>query len=267
MRYISIVVVVMLVLSPFAGIALAQEGTSTPTPGDEQASPTTTQTPTTTPTATPTETPEPTKTSDGSGDDSDTNVSRDDLWKMFKDSGSKEITERSIVMQVGPTVTVTKYEFDESSGTVTVWFASKVTTSVTVTDASALDASRATSKGQSRIVQIPRTEKGERIRITFPATVASDGNQRITFAPGDGWVYQLSNKKTGGGSTPLDKVLSLWYVYMSLFVAGIGSLWYLRGWFNRQSIDGPPVNEDGVELPDSTMYGDFEVIEGDGDDE
>lgn len=183
---------------------------------------------------------------------SDDRPSPSELWQMYQESGQGGVTERSLVMDVGPNVQITKFEFNEEAETVTVWFTADVTTHVSVTDASALDASKTTSKGQSRGITIPRTEEGERIRVTFPATVDSEGNQRITFAPGDGWIYQLSNGQTGGpwfDGRPMYE----WFAYFAIAVV-IGVSVYIVRRIRKQD-SGPIMTADGAQLTRGFQHG------------
>lgn len=170
-RTVLVVLFLVSALTPMMGVAAATGGTTTTAPPA-------------------------TNTTAGNNSTNSTNQAASQLlWKLIQKSQtpSKKKTV-NIVEQVSPTLWITGYHFNKQDGTVTVTLSSRVSTTVTVTDASGIDPHQATGKTSMRTITIPRGT----YTITVPATVASDGNQLITLSDGHG-LYWLSNKVVANG--------------------------------------------------------------------
>ncbi|GGC49793.1 hypothetical protein [Haloferax sulfurifontis] len=255
-RAVAVALLLSLVVSASVPVG-AQEGTTTPTTPPNETT-------TSTPTATPTETPTPDNGGEtqtpGGGQADGLNVTAEDLWKVFKESEDAEKpSENRILKQIGPNLYVTDAEWDNDAGLVEVTIRARVTTRVTITDATGVF--NGDNVGDKQSVTVPRGT----YTLVLPATPSDQDPtyQAISFDPGDGHVYGLESKDSpDGGQTFFDSNRPMW-VWFLYFAGGFLALGALSFVYRLRKMDtGTPYTSDGIKLPKRFRFG-IEAVEDD----
>lgn len=192
-------------------------------------------------------------------------ISAEDLWTLLKESDDADRPEeQSLLTDLGPNLYVTDLEFDDRRETATITVVARVTTRVTITDATAFDRSSEVSVAESRGMTIPRGT----FKLAVPATVRDDGNQAVTVAPGNNQIYMLSNEMVREGTHIFDgRPVWSWFAWFTAAVIGGVALYLVRR--IRKLDTGAVETSDGTKLTGDIQLGLVDVPEPDegGDDD